>query len=178
MLDQNDRDLPILLRQPVRVSGWNHRETATTLFRRKWLLIGVFLSIAAVTVFLALFLPNQYQSRMKILVKNARADVVISPERTNATDVHSEVTETQINSEIALLTSKDLLEQVVKQNGLEGQAPAAFWNDQVPPAERAVHQLEKDLETVAVKKADIIEVTYTARSPETAAAVLQGLADL
>src|SRR5688572_25174124 len=99
MLEENNRQLPMAMRQPVRTSSWTFRETATTLFRRKWLLLGVFLSIAAVTVLLALFLPNKYQSRMKILVKNARADVVISPERTNATDVRSEVTETQINSE-------------------------------------------------------------------------------
>ena len=179
MLEENNRQLPMLMRQPVRTSNWSFRESATTLFRRKWLLLGIFLSIAAVTVFLVLFLPNQYQSRMKILVKNARADVVISPERNNATDVHTEVTETQINSEIALLTSKDLLEQVVKQNGLDRQtSPASFWSDHIPPTEKAVRQLEKDLEIVAVKKADIIEVSYTANSPETAASVLQSLANL
>ncbi len=178
MPDEN-RGLPTIARQPVNVSSWTFRETATTLFRRKWLFVSVFLSITAVTVFLVVFLPNKYQSRMKILVKNARADVVITPGLTNPTDVrNSEVTETQINSEIALLTSKDLLEQVVKQNGLERQASGSFWSDQVPPAEKAVHQLEKDLEIVAVKKADIIEVTYTASSPESAAAVLQSLANL
>ncbi|HVQ36655.1 MAG TPA: Wzz/FepE/Etk N-terminal domain-containing protein [Pyrinomonadaceae bacterium] len=166
-------------RQPVNISNWTFRETATTLFRRKWLLIGVFVSISAVAALLAAFLPSQYQSRMKILVKNARADVVITPGRTNLTDVNnSDVSETQINSEIALLTSKDLFEQVVKQNGLDRQAGSSFWGAQVPPAEKAVHELEKNLEIVAVKKADIIEVTYTARSPETAAAVLQSLANL
>jgi uncharacterized protein involved in exopolysaccharide biosynthesis len=178
MPDQNHWELPILMRQPVRVSGWTLRETATTLFRRKWLIAAIFLPIAALAILLALFLPNQYQSRMKILVKNARADVVISPGQTNAADVHSDVSETQINSEIALLTSKDLLEQVVKQNKLEVQPTFRIWNDKVPASERAVHELEKDLEIAAVKKADIIEVSYTTSSPETAAAVLQSLADL
>jgi len=129
-------------------------------------------------ILLALFLPNQYQSRMKILVKNARADVMITPGLTSPSDVNAAVTETQINSEIALLTSKDLLEQTVKQNGLEQQTSSAFWSAQIPPVERAVKQLEKNLAIVPVKKADIIEVTYTSRSPETAAAVLQSLANL
>ena len=175
------KELPIFVRQPVTASGWTFRETATTLFRRKRLLIGVFLSIAAITVLAALFLPNQYQSRMKILVKNARADVVITPGQTNPTEVKSDVSETQINSEIALLTSKDLLQEVVKQNGLElppSSGVSSFWSDAIPPVEKAVHQLEENLDIVAVKKADIIEVRYTARSPETAAAVLQGLANL
>src|SRR6185436_2896590 len=116
-MPDHNRDLPVLMSRPVHVSSWTYRETATTLFRRKWLLLGISLSIAAVTVLLAVFLPDQYQSRMKILVKNARADVVISPERNNATDVRPEVTETQINSEIALLTSKAMLAPVVNQNG-------------------------------------------------------------
>jgi uncharacterized protein involved in exopolysaccharide biosynthesis len=176
--NQNNRDLQIRMSQQARVSGWTFREIATTLFRRKWLFAAIFFVIAATTVLFALFLPNQYQSRMKILVKNARADVVISPGQTNSADVRSEVSETQINSEIALLTSKDLLEQVVKQNRLERPASFSLLNDPVPPAERAVHELEKDLEIVAAKKADIIEVSYTSRSPETAAAVLQSLATL
>jgi uncharacterized protein involved in exopolysaccharide biosynthesis len=175
---QHNKELPILMRQPVSASSWTFRETATTLFRRKRLLAGVFLPIAAITILVVLFLPNQYQSRMKILVKNTRADVVITPGRTNQPEVNSDVSETEINSEIALLTSKDLLQEVVKQNGLELPASSGFWNDQVPPIEKAVHQLEENLEIVPVKKADIIEVRYTARSPETAAAVLQGLANL
>ena len=177
MPDQNHREPPFVTSPPVPAS-WTLRTTATTLFRRKWLFIGVFSSIAVVAILLAVFLPNQYQSRMKILVKNARADVVITPGQTNAADVNSEVTETQINSEIALLTSKDLLEEVVKQNGLDRQASSALWSNQIPPVERAVKQLEKNLEIVPVKKADIVEVTYTGSSPETTAAVLQSLANL
>jgi len=181
MLAQRHKQPSIFVRQPVTASSWTFRETATTLFRRKRLLIGVFLPIAAITVLAALLLPNQYQSRMKILVKNARADVVITPGQTNPTEIKSDVSETQINSEIALLTSKDLLQEVVKQNGLELPAASglsSFWSEPVPPVEKAVHQLEENLDIVAVKKADIIEVRYTARSPDTAAAVLQGLANL
>jgi uncharacterized protein involved in exopolysaccharide biosynthesis len=115
---------------------------------------------------------------MKILVKNTRADVVITPEATNATSGNSEVTETQINSEIALLTSRDLLEQVVIQSGLDKASQSRFSTDNIPPVERGVLQLEKDLEIEATRKAEIIEVRYTAGSPEVAALVLQTLANL
>ena len=162
---------------PGRSPNWTLREIVTVVFRRKWLLLALFGSIAVLTIALALFLPNQYQSRMRILVKNARADVVITP-GTNSPHSSAEVTETQINSEIALLTSKDLFEKVVTQSGLDKQAPSSFWREDVPPVERAVLQLEKDLEITATRKADIIEVSYTARSPELAAAVLQSLANL
>jgi uncharacterized protein involved in exopolysaccharide biosynthesis len=162
---------------PGRSPNWTLREIVTVVFRRKWLLLTVFGSIAVLTIALALFLPNQYQSRMRILVKNARADLVITS-GTNSPNTGAEVTETQINSEIALLTSKDLFEKVVTQSGLDQQASSSFWYTDVPPVERALLQLEKDLEITATRKADIIEVSYTTRSPELAASVLQNLANL
>jgi len=161
-----------------RVSNWTLREFAVTLFRRKWLLLVPLAIIALGAVALAVFLPDRYQSRMKILVKNSRADAVITSEANGGTNGSGEITESQINSEIALLTSKDLLEQVVIQSGLDKTSPSSFWNEKLPPVERAVIQLEKDLEIEAAKKSTIIEVKYTSRSPETAANVLQILANL
>ncbi|HXD31023.1 MAG TPA: Wzz/FepE/Etk N-terminal domain-containing protein [Pyrinomonadaceae bacterium] len=177
--DSSDRDSSALLEMaPFRLSSWTLREVFTVMFRRKWLLLGLFGAVLALTIALSVLLPSQYTSRMRILVKNARADVVITPERTNSPNTSGEVTETQINSEIALLTSKDLLEQVVRESGLDQHAPASIWTNQVPPVERAVLQLEKDLEIIGTRKADIIEISYTARSPELAASVLQNLANL
>jgi uncharacterized protein involved in exopolysaccharide biosynthesis len=158
--------------------GWSVDNIVTSLFRRKRLLLGVFVTFAVISIGLAAFLPNQYQSRMKILVKNARADVVITPEATNSSNPVGEVTESQINSEIALLTSKDLLEQVVRQSGLDKQVKPGFFSKDVPPVESAILQLEKNLEIVPAKKSDIIEVSYSARSPEAAASVLKTLAAL
>ena len=170
--------LPINIVMSNRVSSWTLREITTAAFRRKLLFLVPFGAIVALTLALALLLPDRYQSRMKILVRNARADAMITPEATNATNGSGEVTESQINSEIALLTSKDLLEQVVLQSGLDKTAPAGVWRDNLSPVERAVTQLEKDLEIEPTKKAAIIEIRYTARSPEAAAAVLQVLASL
>ena len=161
-----------------RVSNWTLREVATTLFRRKWLLLGPLVLISLAALALAAFLPDRYQSRMKILVKNTRADAVITPEANSGTNGSGEITESQINSEIALLTSKDLLEQVVIQTGLDKASQSSFWSDKLPPVERAVIQLEKDLVIEAAKKSAIMEVKYTSRSPETAAKVLQTLATL
>jgi hypothetical protein len=65
--------------------------------------------------------PNRYDSRMKILVKNQRVDVAITPQATtggSAPTVDNDVSENQINSEIELLTSKDLLTQVVNETEL------------------------------------------------------------
>ena len=89
------------------------------MFRRKALVLLTFLTVALGTAIVTYLLPNKYESRMKILVKNQRVDVAITPEATAvAPPVESEVSESQINSEIELLTSRDLLTQVVTECGL------------------------------------------------------------
>src|SRR6266850_140001 len=110
------------------------RDGAGALFRRKGLVVFIFAAVVLGTAVVTLLLPNRYDSRMKILVKNQRVDVAITAEATsglNSPTVDNEVSENQINSEIELLTSKDLLTQVVKETGLAnnetgllGPAPA------------------------------------------------------
>src|SRR5678815_4236379 len=83
------------------------RDIASVVFRHKLLICVTFLTVAIGTAIVTFVMPNQYESRMKILVKNTRTDVPITPERTsglNGAAPESEVSETQINSEIELLT--------------------------------------------------------------------------
>src|SRR5438552_18973569 len=95
------------------------RDGASALFRRKTLVLITFVTVIAGTALVTFLLPDKYESRMKILVKNQRVDVAITPEATaGAPPVESEVSESQINSEIELLTSRDLLTQVVTECGL------------------------------------------------------------
>src|ERR1700674_445837 len=92
------------------------RDVASVIFRHKLLISATFLAVALGSGVMAFLMPNEYESRMKILVKNTRSDVPITPERTTGsggTPLVNEVSENQINSEIELLTSEDLLQQVV-----------------------------------------------------------------
>jgi uncharacterized protein involved in exopolysaccharide biosynthesis len=160
------------------------RDGASALFRRRALVVFTFLAVVVGTALITWWLPNKYESRMKILVKNQRVDVAITPEATGGAPVgvESEVSENQINSEIELLTSRDLLSQVAKEVGLGGQAARpSFWKKAVPEAERiekAAVELSKDLVITPVKKANVISISYSANSPEVAAAVLKKLGEL
>jgi uncharacterized protein involved in exopolysaccharide biosynthesis len=140
------------------------------IFRRK-LLTGCILvsavAIAGVTTFL---LPEQYESGMKFLVKSGRVDLLVSPDARNSVPAPNQVTESQVNSEIELLGSYELLSKVVADCNLAGQSPT-------PRAtEEAVRKLKKNLKIAPIRKADIIEVTYRARSPQVAAGVLKEVA--
>jgi len=115
---------------------------------------------------------------MKILVKNSRADVIVSPDQTSNKTLAGEVSEAQVNSEIALIQSRDLLEAAVKKTGLA--KPYLDNNQKESPAtvEMALRQLEKDLTISPMKKANIIDVSYPSYSAQQSASVLQAVAEL
>jgi uncharacterized protein involved in exopolysaccharide biosynthesis len=165
------------------------RDGVSVLFRHKLLIFTTFLMVAGGTAVATLLMPNEYESRMKILVKNTRSDVPITPERTTGTAgtyFENEVSENQINSEIELLTSEDLLKQVATECGLYGASSSISAKlglkeaprTQAAQVEEASKQLVKDLVINPVKKANIIEVRYSSGSPEMAAAVLRKVQDL
>src|SRR5882724_9036882 len=97
------------------------RDVVSVLFRHKLLICATFLFVVLGTALFTFSMTNEYESRMKILVKNIRSDVPITPEHTTGSTgaaFENDVSENQINSEIELLTSEDLLKQVSTECGL------------------------------------------------------------
>jgi len=124
-------------------------------------------------------LPKQYEARMKILVKNFRADMVVSAASNAQATPPVEVSEAEINTEIELLNSNDLLRQVAMVSELPNleQAPEKFAGDRSQlKLEKAVARLQRDLKVSPVRKADIIEVNYMAADPHQVITVLRQLA--
>jgi uncharacterized protein involved in exopolysaccharide biosynthesis len=163
----------------ARPSGsMSHRRVAAIILRRKLLVSTLFVGIFGLVAAITLLMPRQYESRMKVLVKNERADLVVSPDARDTGVVHGEVNETQVNSEIELLSSNDLLVRVVRVCRLYGPTAGvveAAGKPQPESFERAVRKLGHDLKIAPVRKANVIQVTYSAPSPELAAAVLREL---
>lgn len=169
-------------------AAFSLRDVASVWFRHKFLITVTFLTIAVGTAVVTFMMPNEYESRMKILVKNVRSEVPITPERTTGMNgvPNTDVSETEINSEIELLTSKDLLNQVVSECGLARKHESLLQRLSLKEAprneagqiEQASDRLAKDLVITPVKKANIIEITYSSASPQTAVAVLKKLGDL
>src|SRR2546423_637292 len=159
------------------------RDAAAALFRRKWMVLVIFLTVLLGTLAFTFVLPDRYESHMKMLVKNQRVDVAITAGNVTAPSAISdgEVSENKINSEIELLTSKDLLTQIVNDCGLAKQGGGLLSRTPPPQAvrvERAVNQLAKDLNINPVRRANIISISYSSNSPQVAAQVLKRLGDL
>ncbi len=147
------------------------REIAGAFWRHRFLVVLMFGLTTLGALVGAWWLPDQYEARMRVLVKNTRADLVVTPEQDAGATPLNEVTETQLNSEAELLRSQDLLEQIVREQNLAAaKTPSAM--------ERAMRQLEKNISITPLKKANLIEIKYVAESPRQAAAVLQRLGQL
>src|ERR1019366_4844742 len=156
------------------------RDIAAILIRRKWQILATFFFTVAAVVAGTLLMPKQYETHLKILVKNDRADTVVTADSNSGSGYRGEVSETQINTEIELLNSEDLLQQVVIKCGLERleHSGASPESERRPVAiEKAVLRLQRDLKISPVRKADIIQVDYSAGDPRQAAAVLRQLAE-
>ena len=66
---------------------------------RHWRLVtGVVFAWIGLAGLTTMLMPKHYQSQMKFLVNNERADMVITPDKNKPTTSSSEVSEAQVNS--------------------------------------------------------------------------------
>src|SRR6202022_1271313 len=162
-------------------------------FRQRRLITTTFIMVFAAVILIALILPRQYQSEMKILVRHERADSVVSAEREAPQQFRTEVSEEELQSEAELLRSKDLLSKVVTACDLQKQDGDSFWtwlSSKISRADgspgvaaderisRAVLELEKNLEVRPIKLPNLISVSYKGADPTQAARDLNTLSSL
>lgn len=153
----------------------NAREILAALFRqRRALLIAFGLVILAVAVS-RVWVPK-YETHMKILVRRQRSEEIVTASANAPTQLfNDQVSEADLNSEVELLKSEDLLRQVVIATGLSGvDAQSADRNKEIKIA-KAVRILGKKLEIAPGHKSNVISVSYQSRDPKMAARVLSTL---
>jgi uncharacterized protein involved in exopolysaccharide biosynthesis len=153
------------------------RDVISPVFRHQRLVLWSFVAIFLVSVVTAIVLPKQYQAEMKILVKRERVDPAVSSNKATVFETRTDVTEEQVQSEVELVRSRDLLEGVVKACGI---LPAGEMNGREPSISlaRAVRNLQTTLEVGPIKKTNLISATYRSSDPVLAAKVLNTLANL
>ena len=125
----------------------------------------VVLGVVAITAVYILLFPRRYRSEMDILVQNKRGDEQITPNRINGEITINGVTEEQINSEIQLLTSRGLANQVMDP-GWSSRAEAKMTHEQLKAHDKAVTRFEKHLSVSMVRKSNVIQVAFIASDPK------------
>lgn len=163
-------------------AGISLREVAAPLFRRKGLLVITFLAIVTGALVILAIAGPWYRSHMAILVSRERLDPLVSTEATTQVMTATPpVTAEEVNSELELLRSRDILEKVVIANGLN--KPRGWfslslpWESPQDKIEKAVKKLARKLDLKVMTKTNMIDVRYTSSDPQLAHDVLQSLGE-
>lgn len=148
-------------------------DVASVIFRHKRLLVISFFAIVFISLGLAFLLPRKYEASAKLLVERDRSDTVMSVDRASSYQgPPQEVSEADLDSEVELMRTDDILRNVVIKTGLAGPDPSENKID------KAAVQLKKDLQIEPISKSNIIGVTYRSTNAKTSAAVLNTLVAL
>jgi len=160
-----------------RVLSISMKDVVAIGFRRKRIIVVTFSAIFLGALLVGIFSPSTYQAHTKLLVKRERMDPVITPGQDAPVVMHDDVTEEELNSEVELLESDDVLRQVVAATGLSAK-PSWFSfgkpNNEAGIA-KATQRLRSSLVVDAVKKSNLISVTYSSSDAQLCAKVLNKL---
>ncbi len=158
------RVLPISLKDVVAIG-----------FRRKRTMVVCFSAIFLGAVLFGLLSASTYQAHTKLLVKRERVDPVITPGENAPVVTHEDVTEEELNSEVELLESDDVLRQVVVATGLHARHSWFGKSDEATRIAKAAQRLRSSLQVDAIKKSSLISITYSSADPQLSARVLKEL---
>ena len=168
-----------LLRKNTQPSSVSMRDLVSVMFRQRRVVV---LCFAALFISALLFgwLAPSYQSQMKFLVRKGRFDPLITPAPTPSPAFErGDVSEEDLNSEVALLHDEDILRAVVKATGLAnaGGFLSRLRNDSEDVSiERAVRRLSHRLKAEPQRKTNLILVSYASADPIQSERVLRSLA--
>jgi uncharacterized protein involved in exopolysaccharide biosynthesis len=149
------------------------RDLVAIIFRQKKILLASFLAIL-LGVALSGVLRPRYRSQMKILVRRERIDPMVTSQPNAPPMARAEVTEAELNSEVELLNSSDLLRKVALATALQN----AERGEPEIRITRASQGLRHSLQITPIPKTDVIAVTYDSSDPALPPQVLNALASL
>jgi uncharacterized protein involved in exopolysaccharide biosynthesis len=152
------------------------RDIVSVPFRQRWPMLAAFAFVIVFVALSGLWVPK-YEAQMKILVRRQRSDAVVTSSANAPPQyIGDQVSEEDLNSEVELLNSQDLLRKVVLATGLSGNSAAKAGHEDEVAIATAVRKLGKDLKIEPLRKSNVISVRYQAKSPELAEQVLKALA--
>jgi uncharacterized protein involved in exopolysaccharide biosynthesis len=149
--------------------------------RQARVLIICFVALSVGVILAVLGAAPMYQGTLKILVKQDRADSVVSglPEAAAARYYFRELTETELMSQIELLKSGELIEKVALETGLatrvQNEQPSLT---QAEALDEAADSLRQRLDVSPVRRTWLIDVSYEADDRQFTRNVLDTLARL
>lgn len=171
-------------------------ELVRVLLKRKWAIIGLFVSLLTGLSLYCFFWPPTYEARQRFLVKIDRDDPLVSPDQNTAirTMSRARILEDDLNSEAAILRSEPVLRKTVIETGLDKLPPHWLlriinipfdaigdvydsWHNKPKPdaVTTAIERLAKKTEVMAEKKSAILNVSVRWGDPRAALILMEKL---
>lgn len=158
------------------------RDLIAIAFRHRRVTITCLVGVIVGALLAAVVLPK-YEAETKILVQRERADPVVSAEQKDPVTQSDLVTEEDLNSELELLHSNDVLRTVVLTCGLDRKWAlrdllnfALGARPENVRIEKAMRKLDSALDDAEIsKKSNVIKIPYDSHDADLAAKVLKTL---
>ncbi len=152
------------------------REMVAVVCKRRWRVLAAGLVPPLLALAFVLALANTFRAQSDIMVKTGR-EYLAQTEGESAMTAPTSTKQEGINSEIAMLTSRAVVEATIAAVGLERLYPRLLdsppWSGSVLDA--AVEKFGRDLSVDPVKLSNVISTSFDAGSPELAKLVLDTL---
>ena len=161
------------------------REFLTVLFKHKTKALAVFSGIFLSVTLVSVLLPSLYVADSTLLVKIGR-EYLNRPEVGESTPLLSLNQQEVINSEIEILTNRDLIRKVITTLNVENFYPDLFslgipvkipFSD-MAPLDHAILGFGKKLNVESVRKSNVIQVSFLHKDPQIAAKAVNLLVEL
>jgi len=156
---------------PPRLS-FTLRDVLMVAFRRRRIALVSFLGIFLGAILYAAFAPK-YRAESQILLRRDRVDPVVTSQQTSMV-VDNLITEEEMNSEVELIKSQDVLRKTVIDCGLDQVHGSRLLGTRNPEKRiaAAIEGVRSNLIVEVPTKTNIIKVSFTSRDPRLAARVL------
>jgi uncharacterized protein involved in exopolysaccharide biosynthesis len=153
------------------------RELLSILFKEKRKLIGVFLGLFVLVVGFSYVMTPYYEATSRLLVKSGREFQVRSDPNQPVAAVPTSTKQEIVNSEIQILSSRDLVAAVLNRVGADKLYPGSTPSG-APPSDTAVRDFVSDFKATLVEQADVIDVSYRNPNHDLAVQALAALIEL
>jgi uncharacterized protein involved in exopolysaccharide biosynthesis len=154
------------------------RDFLTILFKHRSKVGMIFLAAALAATIWSFLIPPTYEARSSLTVKIGR-EYVNRPESGDAGALMLLQLEEVVNSEIRVLSSRELIEKVLTTLKVETVYPDLVKSppSKMTPLQAAVLAFGKNLTVEGVRKSNVIEVAFRHKDPRVAARVVNLLVE-
>ncbi|MGO9689572.1 MAG: GumC family protein [Syntrophobacteraceae bacterium] len=150
--------------------GFNLRDILVVVCKHKYKILSVFLLSVSCAYIFYLTLPVRYEAKSILMLRYGREYTTPSVGNDQG-PLHIGLAEI-MNSEVSILSSKDLKETVIREIGVDKFIPKSNSKAAV---QVAIIIMEKNLTVQAEKNANLISVSYKSENPGLAADVVNSL---